>query len=213
MLFVAADETRHADVAVEAWWWWGCNAAHTTGVFVGLELRGRRFDYWAGLVRRGQPYLYIEELDGSGLRDGLEIKPPQMWADHQCDVAFRQWSLGNEAHGVLIDDPAEVWRRAHGTLVPVTFDIEWGSEEEATVIDHGYEQRGDIDARIELTEGVVEIIGPGHRVHVWGVSYRPEALAMPVDAGGLRGPYRRSDGVSVDQVLTSDGWVGRTLGA
>ena len=47
------------------------------GVFVGFELRGRRFDYWAGLVREGEPYLYIEELDGTGLRGGLEIKPPR----------------------------------------------------------------------------------------------------------------------------------------
>ena len=48
---------------------------------------------------------YIEELDGAGLAAGLEIKPPQMWADHVCDVPFRQWSVGNEAHGVLLDDP------------------------------------------------------------------------------------------------------------
>ncbi|MEY2446168.1 MAG: hypothetical protein QOE00_2748 [Ilumatobacteraceae bacterium] len=211
MLFAAVDESRHADVAVEAWWWWGWNAARSAGLFVGLELRGVRFDYWAGLVRRGQPYLYIEELDGTGLRGGLEIKPPQMWADHQCDVPFRQWSLGNEAHGVLLDDPAEAWRRAHGTPVPVTFDVEWGADDEPTALPHGYEQRGDIDARIELTDGVLELIGPGHRVHVWGAPYRPQALAMPVDAVGLRGPYRRTDGVKVDQVLTSEGWLGRTV--
>ncbi len=212
MLFAAADETRHADVAVEAWWWWGCNTARTAGVFVGLELRGGRFDYWAGLVRRGQPYLYVEELDGSGLRQGLEIKPPQMWADHECDIPFRQWSLGNEAHGVLLDDPTESWRRAHGTPVPVTFDVEWGSVVDAAAIPHGYQQTGDIDARIELTEGVLELIGPAHRVHVWGAPYLPQALAMPVDTAGLRGPYRRSDGLNVDQVLTSEGWLGRTLG-
>jgi hypothetical protein len=136
-----------------------------------------------------------------------------MWADHQCDVAFRQWSLGTEAHGVLLDDPTEVWRRAHGSPVPVTFDVEWGSGHEVTEIAHGYEQHGDIDARIELTEGVVELVGPGSRVHVWGAPYLPRALAMPVDTAGLRGPYRRSDGVNIDQVLTADGWLGRTLGA
>ena len=212
MLFAAADETRHADVRVEAWWWWGWSVDATAGVFVGLELRGRRLDYWAGLVRRDQPFLYIEELDGSGLREGLEIKPAQMWADHQCDVPFRQWSLGNEAHGVLLDDPTEAWRRAHGTPVPVTFDIEWGSSADPTDIAHGYEQHGDIDARIELTEGVLEIVGPAHRVHVWGVPYAPRSLAMPVDTAGLRGPYRRADGVNVDQVLTPQGWLGRTLG-
>ncbi|MEO5900558.1 MAG: hypothetical protein ABIR68_10585, partial [Ilumatobacteraceae bacterium] len=106
-----ADEGRHADVAVEAWWFWGADAAGGAGVFVGIEMRGRRFDYWAGLVRDGEPYLYVEELDGSGWRGGLEIKPPEMWADHVCDVPMRQWSLGNEAHGVLLEDPTEAWRR------------------------------------------------------------------------------------------------------
>jgi hypothetical protein len=195
-------------VAVEAWWWWGWNEDATAGVYVGLELRGRTFDYWAGLVRSDEPYLYVEELNGEGLRAGLEIKPPQMWADHVCDVPFRQWSVGNEAHGVLLDDPTEAWRRAHGTPVPVTFDIEWGSTAGATPIDHGYEQAGDIDARIELTEGVLELVGPGHRLHVWGVPYLPRTFAMPVTAHG-RGPYRRSDGVNVDQVLTSTGWLAR----
>jgi len=213
MLFAAADEARHADVAVEAWWWWGWNVDASAGVFVGFELRGRRFDYWAGLVRRGHPFLYIEELDGAGLRDGLEIKPPQMWADQQCDVPFRQWSLGNEAHGVLLDEPTEAWRRAHGTPVPVTFDIEWGTNTDPTDIAHGYEQHGDIDARIELTEGVLELVGPGRRVHVWGAPYLPRAVAMPVDTAGLRGPYRRADEVHVDQVLTPQGWLGRTVGA
>ncbi len=113
---------------------------------------------------------------------------------------------------MLLDDPAEAWRRAHGTPVPVTFDVEWGSDGAATPIARGYEQSGDIDARIELTDGVFELVGPGHRVHVWGVPYRPQALAMPVDATGLRASYRRSDGVNVDQVLTSEGWLGRTLG-
>ena len=124
-----ADELRHAwdssagsskATDVESWWWWGHSPAADAGVFVGLELRGRRFDYWAGLVRTGEPYLFIEEMDGSGLRAGLEIKPSEMWADHQCDVPFQQWSLGNEAHGVLLDDPMEALHRAYGLPVAVT---------------------------------------------------------------------------------------------
>ena len=146
------------------------------------------------------------------MREGLDIKPAQMWAGHDCDVPFRQWSLGNEAHGVLLDDATEAWRRAFGTPVPVTFDVEWGATDDPTAIPHGYEQSGDMDARIELTEGVLELVGPAHRVHVWGVPYLPQSLAMPIDSVGLRGPYRRSDGIAVDQVLTSAGWLGRTLG-
>jgi hypothetical protein len=217
------DESAHADAPVEAWWWWGANDpsgdAHTPdgrpsgriGVFVGFELRGRRFDYWAGLVREGEPYLYIDELDGSDLRAGLEIKPPQMWADHVCDVPYAQWSLGNEAHGVLLDDPTEAWRRAHGDLVPVTFDVEWYRSAQPVQLDlgpgaHGYAQSGEVDVQIELTEGVLSFSGPAERVHVWGVPYVPRSFAMPNDQRSLRAPYRRSDGVMVDQVLTDAGW-------
>lgn len=225
-----ADERRHPDAPVEAWWWWGSSIHPRTGVlvgvFVGLELRGRRFDYWAGVVREGEPYLYVEELDGTGLRQGLDIKPPEMWAGHECDVPFLQWSLGNEAHGVLLDDPTEAWRRAHGTPVPVTFDVEWYATSDPGPVDppgvdsssdgrHGYRQEGEVDVRIELSEGVLAFTGPGERVHVWGAPYLPTSFAMPIDTRGLRAPYRRSDGVIVDQVLAtspergSRWWVSR----
>ncbi len=209
------DEHRHPDVAVEAWWWWATADDRQSGAFVGFELRGRRFDYWAGLVRSGEPYLYIEELDGSALRDGLEIKPPQMWADHVCDAPFLQWSIGNEAHGVLLDDPTEAWRRAFGTLAPATFDIEWaapsGSANALTRIPNGYHQTGEADVEIQLTEGFCRFSGPAERVHVWGIPYVPSSFAMPITVTQLRAPYRRTDGRHVDQVLT-DRWYGNVVG-
>jgi hypothetical protein len=215
-VFTNADELRHADVAVEAWWWWGWTADAATGLFVGLELRGRRFDYVAGLVRRDEPYLYVEELDGTGLRDGLEIKPPEMWAGHSCDEAFRQWSLGNEAHGVSIDAPLDVLRRPFGDLTPVTFDVEWYAAGPAEAVAMGYRQAGEVDARIELPGGVVAVEGPAQRVHVWGAPYLPSTLAMPSppdcsDDGAGWAPYRRHDGRGVLQVLTRDGWLARTV--
>ena len=207
--FAASDEGRHPDVAVEAWWFWGWTAGGDAGLFVGLELRGDRFDYWAGFVRTAEPYLYVEELNGSGLRSGLEIKPPEMWADHVCDVPMQQWSLGNEAHGVLLDDPDEAWRRARGTVVPVTFDVEWHASGAPDAIAHGYRQVGEIDAEVELTDGVFALVGPARRAHVWGAPFLPHAYAMPVVDDQHRGPYRRSDGQLVDQVLGTDGWFAR----
>ena len=178
-------------------------------MFVGLELRGRRFDYWAGLVRAGEPYVYVEELEGSGLRGGLEIKPPELWADHVCDVPMRQWSVANEAHGVLLDDPYEAWRQARGTVVPVTFDVEWHATGPPAAIAHGYEQTGEVDAEVQLTEGVIPLVGPARRLHVWSVPHVPDTFAMPVVDVDHRGPYRRSDGLLVEQVLGADGWFAR----
>ena len=210
--FRPEDESRHADVAVEAWWWWGWNVQATAAVYVGLELRGRRLDYWAGLMRADQPYLYLEELNGVGLRDGLEIKPAEMWADHQCDVPFQQWSLGNEGHGVLLDDPDDAWRLAYGIPVPVTFDIEWHASDTATPTEHGYQQTGEVDVHIELTEGLLQFVGPARRVHVWGAPYLPRALALPVVDDGMRGPYRRHDGILVDQVCSRAGVLAAVRG-
>jgi hypothetical protein len=201
----SADELRHPDSPVEAWWFWAWNADATAGLYVGLEITGLRYDYWAGLARAGEPYLHIVELDGTGLRQGLEIKPPEMWAGHFCDEPFRQWSLGNEAHGVLLDDPDEAFGRAYGELVPVTFDVEWYATENATAVDGGYEQRGEVDAEIELHEGIFRLEGPARRTHVWGRPWLPLAPTSPT-GWGLRAPYRRRDGVGIEQVLTGDGW-------
>lgn len=199
-----ADEGRHPGSPVEAWWWWAHDQGCTAGLFVGFEihtLAGRtRFDYWAGLARAGQPYLYIEELDGSDLRAGLEIKPPEMWADHVCDVAFRQWSIGNEAHGVLLDDPASVWQRPYGDRVPVTFDIEWYSIADPQPLTppvlpgvHGYTQQGEHDSVIELTEGVLRLAGRCVRVHQWA---RRMHLASPSSRWPRRVCGRRIDAVT-----------------
>lgn len=188
-----------------------------TAWFVGLELRRRRFDYWAGLARAGSPYLYVEELDGTGLRDGLELKPPEMWAGHECDVPFRQWSLGNEAHGVLLDDPSDVLRRPYGTVVPVAFDVEWYATDgpeglEVPPGSDGYRQRGEFDARIETVDGLLEFAGPSWRLHQWGAPYRPslDATAVPNPAG-LAAPLRRGDGTGVLQWFTPSGWEARSV--
>ena len=214
-MFTNADELRH-DVAVEAWWWWGHTPLATAGWFVGLELRGRRFDYWAGLVRAEQPYLYVEELDGEGLREGLEIKPPEMWAGHDCDLPFQQWSLGNEAHGVLLDDAGAALSRPFGERSPVTADIEWYATSSATGLEVvtgavGYRQAGEFDARFETADGLVDATGTAGRLHVWGAPWRPSVDAAMPDGAGLHVPYRRHDGTAVDQVVTGAGWWARTV--
>lgn len=163
------------------------------------------------VARDDHPYLYVEELDGRGLRAGAEVKPPEMWAGHTCDAPFRQWSLGNEARGVLLDDPTEAWRRAHGEVVPVAFMSSGtppGTPLRSTTCRWARRDTGrrvKWTLAVELLEGVL-VEGSASRVHVWGVPYVPRSLAMPIDHRGLRAPYRRRDGTLVDQVLTDAGW-------
>lgn len=221
-MFAKDDELRHVGAAVEAWWWWGRGLDPTGRLalawFVGLELAGPAVHYWAGLARRGEPYLYVEDLDGRSLRQGLEIKPPEMWAGHDCDDPFRQWSLGNEAHGVLLDDPASALERPFGDLAPVTFDIEWFSDVDPeplsgpmTASGDGYTQVGRFDARIELTEGLLAAEGVAERLHVWGAAHLPFDPPRPDGGDDLLAPYRRADKRSVVQVATPSGWWARTV--
>jgi hypothetical protein len=102
-------------------------------------------------------------------------------------------------------------RRPFGDLAPVTFDVEWYADGAAEAIPMGYQQAGEVDARIELTEGVFELEGPAHRVHVWGVPYLPSTLAIPTGDDLAWAPYRRHDGRGVLQVLTRGGWLARTV--
>jgi len=108
-----------------------------------------------------------------------------MWADHVCDDPYRQWSVGNEAHGVLLDDPHDALARPYGTPVPVTFDIEWYAVGGPQAVEGGYEQVGGIDAEVQLTEGVVRLEGPAHRLHVWGPMPSPDSQVMLTRVGFL----------------------------
>jgi hypothetical protein len=178
---------------MEAWWFRGLTDDAQAGWFIGMEIGAGAVDYWAGLVRVGEPYLYLEELATTALRSGLEIKPPEMWAGFTCDDPYRQWSMGNEAHAVLLDDPLEAWTRAYGEKVPVTFDVEWYATSDPVPLvlgddRAGYEQAGEFDAVIELREGVLHLTGSAHRLHRWGAD-RPDAMPERTDA-----PLRRRDG-------------------
>jgi hypothetical protein len=163
MLFAAADEGRHPDVAVEAWWWWGWNAPATAGVFVGLAAPPVRL-----LGRAGTPQRTIPVCRGTRRAACVRVSDCRRRCGlHACDVPFHSGASATGARRAA-DDPTEAWRRAYGSPVPVTFDTEWGRRA-IRPRPHRYEQVGDIDARIELTEGA-RTRRP-HIAHVWGVPY------------------------------------------
>jgi hypothetical protein len=98
--------------------------ADGSGLFVGMggekkkkkkNCAGRRFE----LLGRGGPTRpnhssTSRSLDGIGsaVRAWM-IKPSQKWADHACDVPFRQWTRWQRvSRRVAGGTPTEAWRRA-----------------------------------------------------------------------------------------------------
>ena len=48
-----------------------------------------------------------------------------MWAEHHCVAPLEQWSLGNEAYFVALDEPSAALDRAYGRPTPTAMDLEW----------------------------------------------------------------------------------------
>ncbi len=88
-----------------------------------------------------------------------------------------------EAHGVQVDDLGAALARPFGTRVPVTLDVEWYATGRPIEEGAGYQQAGEVDAQVELTEGVLSVVGHGGRLHVWGAV--PTAREVLTRAGFL----------------------------
>ena len=62
----------------------------------------------------------------------LEIRSHGLWAEHIGTHPLERWQVANEAPGVAVDDPAELYRPggARGDLVPMGLDLEWETDGE-----------------------------------------------------------------------------------
>ena len=141
-----------------------------------------------------------------GHRPGDVLQGPDTDRDAVADVA-RQLNAGRSFKAELLNYTKQgepYWvlfqitpiRNANGDVEPMA---------------NGYQQSGEVDARVELTEGVLAFEGPARRVHVWGTPHLPRPIAMPTGPSVLEAPYRRSDRRHVLQVLTRTGWLARTV--
>lgn len=183
------------------------------GVISGHRLTPARAWYWSAVVRVGEPLLHLAEWDVVRRADAFVVKAPEMWAEHHCVAAYEQWSVGNEAYFVALDDPADALERAYGTPTPTALDLEWYATGEPTEIADGFAQDGTVHGRIDIL-GVDPIEldeAPGQR---WrrstaAPSLRPVQLDRVVAHTGLRAPFAYPDGTSSDWVLTPAGWSSR----
>lgn len=205
-----ADEAPHYGM-VDEWIFAAWNADCTLGVVSGHRLLGSRAWYWSALVQAGEPLLHLTEFDVAVRRvDPFIVKAPQMWAEHQAIDPMKQWSIGNEAFFVALDDPTDAVGRAYGQPSPVAMDLEWYAQANPTAIASGYEQSGVVHGVIELMhQPNVELTEvPAHRWRRFAHSLGPlECKAPATTESLLRAPFAFPDGTGVEWTLRAGGLV------
>lgn len=205
---------RHEGCPVEEWVFAAWRADASLGVISGHRIVGRTAWYWAALARRDRPLLHVADFDVPVRADPFVVKGEALWAEHHCDAAMQQWSVGNETYASALDDPEEALGRAYGDPTPIAFDLEWYATADASTIVAGYEQVGVVHGAIDvLGEARIEVAEvPAQRWHRWTSSLAGlDPLPIPVAAAhtGVRAPFVFPDQTVLDLVLTPTGWSRR----
>ena len=209
------DDERPHDGLVDEWVFavWVPDAS--LGIVSGHRLFNHHSWYWAAMVETGRPLMHLTEWEVVVRAfDPFIVKAPEMWAEHQLDAPMEQWSIGNEAYFVGLDDPEEALGRAYGTPTPVAMDLEWYATGGPTEIANGYEQPGVVHGEIELMHRpnleLVEV--PGHRWRRWGIGLGALATTAGSDSAGSghEAPFAFPDGTSARWTLTTNGWSSTT---
>lgn len=102
----------------------------------------------------------------------LEIRTEGLWATHICETPHDHWTIGLEAFGVGLDDPAELYGRQFGDRVPLGFDLEWetaGPVDNASDATVRYHQPCTVSGEILVGAEEIDFDGFGRRERHWGV--------------------------------------------
>ena len=173
----AGDERRHEPGPEELWsesWYFDFFAPDgSVGGWVRLGLYPNLGAAWyhALLVRPGQPTISVADLEVPLPKgESLEIRANGLWADHICETALEHWSVANEAHGVAVEDPSDLYADApRGEIVPIAFDLEW--ETTGAPYHYMYTTRYEVPCSVhgEILVGDERIAldGWGQRDHSW----------------------------------------------
>ena len=103
------------------------------GGFVRLELRpdlGAAW-YWAYLVGPEVGLIVVRDHEATLPRPTASpvVRAEGLWAEFVCETDGEHWSVGLEAFGVRLDDPADGFRGEIGERLAVGLDLEWEIDE------------------------------------------------------------------------------------
>ena len=126
---------------------------------------------WACVVGDGRRLVTVIEQEAPVPRQGsLDLRCEGLWTDLVCESPLEHWSVGLEAFGVALDDPAEALRRVRGDRIGVGFDLGW--ETDGPVAGLGARDRYlvpcVVHGEVLLGDEVLRIDGWGTRSHAWG---------------------------------------------
>lgn len=128
--------------------------------------------YWAAVARPGHPTVIVREHEAAHPRRAvLELRHEGLWADHVCEEPGDRWSLGLEAFGVALTDPADAFHGERGHRTPVGWDLEWERSAPARRRPDvaGYAVPSRVHGEILVGHDVIGLDGvPGVRTHAWG---------------------------------------------
>jgi hypothetical protein len=208
------DELPHGRAGIDEWLFTAWAPDGTLGVVSGHRLTPTGAWYWSAYVQRGEPLLHLTEWAVTVRSDPFVVKAPEMWAEHHCVAPLEQWSIGNEAYFVALDDPAAALDRAYGMPTPTAMDLEWYATAAPLPVEHGFEQAGVVHGRIDVmgrpATDLAEV--PARRWRRWrggAVDLGPVGLDGVRAHTGLRAPFAFPDGTVSDWVVTPQGWRSR----
>ena len=130
---VEADERPH-EPGGDPWWgeWWRFDFTGGVDQLAGVVriclLPNRHTAwYWASLVGKKRLPVVVHDDEVALPRPGsLEIRADGLWADHIIEVPFEQVTVGCEAFGLRLDDPANINDDpVLGERIPFGLDLEW----------------------------------------------------------------------------------------
>jgi hypothetical protein len=172
-----ADEGRHEPEATPLWnesWYFDFVADDgAVGGYVRLGLYpalGVAW-YWACLVGDGRPLVTVIDHDAPLPRaPGLELRTEGLWCDLTCETPLEHWTVGLEAFGVALDDPAEVYRSGRGERTALGFDLEWETDGRAYAYPAitRYEVPCRVHGEVLIGPERIAFEGWGERDHSWG---------------------------------------------
>jgi hypothetical protein len=175
----AADEGHHEPgpqpLWNESWYFDFCAPDGSIGGWVRLGLYPNLGTAWYHAFVCGPDRPTVAVVDAEvplPKLPSLEIRSHGLWAEHIGTHPLERWQVANEAQGVAVDDPAELYRPggARGDLVPVGLDLEW--EIAGVPYHYGHVTRYEVPCFVQgevlLGRERLEIDGMGQRDHSWG---------------------------------------------